>query len=186
MLYGPPGRIAVGGSGHEKDEDDEDDEHEKPATRKADDSEPVAYGAMSVAFYEDLIDCYKAKVLINLTSVDVNAAMAAIHAKVSYVGIVWTDHHKTMFIAEMLKRVFASFQDESSPMYQSELVQILGKSKNPKKVSGRVGVGGIWGYGRLPRQSFIAQDSGVSTRALKTHGPNRHRSCPPKARGIVS
>jgi hypothetical protein len=106
--------------------------------------EAVSWGASSIEFYEDLFDWHKAKVIINLTSVDVNAAMAAVRAKLSYVGIVWTDAHKEMFLAEMLQRVFSSFQDESSPLYEPELVQILGrKNKKPKKASGRVGVGDL-------------------------------------------
>ena len=140
-MYGPSGRIAVGGTGHDKDEEDDEEEKTIAQPRTADSIEPASFAASSVEFYEDLYDWQRAKVVINLTSVDVNAAMAAIRSKLSYVGIVWTDAHKEMFVAEMIQQVFANFQDESSPLYQAELVQILGRTtKKPKKASGRVGV----------------------------------------------
>jgi hypothetical protein len=140
-LYGQSGRIAIGSKDKETDEEDER-EKTTVTTRTNATIEAVAFGASSIEFYEDLFDWHKAKVVINLTSVDVNAALAATRAKLAYVGVVWTEMHKEMFVAEMVQRVFSNFQDETSPMYEAELVEILGrKNKKPKKASGRVGVG---------------------------------------------
>ena len=62
-LYGTSGRIAVGGP-TDKDakktgSEDEDDEKTQPRTNNM--MEPVAFMDMTVGFYEDLFDAYKAK-----------------------------------------------------------------------------------------------------------------------------
>ena len=104
-MLGPCGRIAVGGTGETAEDKDNDDdtEREKQKPRGNDADEPVAFGASTVEFYEDLYDWHRAKVIINLTSLDVNAAMAAICLKTPYIGIVWTDTHKDAFMADQCR-----------------------------------------------------------------------------------
>ncbi len=140
-LYGVAGRVPVGGPGDRASEpsnlEDIDEEIESWTTRAPNRTnatlEPVCYGAETVEFYEDLIDWHRAKAFINLTSTDINAALACIRTKVPYVGITWTDYHKDIFTTELVRQTFALLQDEKSPLYEAELVQLLGqKKKKPK------------------------------------------------------
>ena len=135
QLYGPLGRIAAGGPA-DKDEHEEPEDEKKLSLAKHRTNvtvEPVAFMDMSVQFYEDMYDAYRAKAVINLTSAGVNAAMAAIQMKIPYVGITWTVAHSDFMQAELIQQVFAGFQDEGSPLYEADLVALVCKDTTKKK-----------------------------------------------------
>ena len=109
------------------DDDDGDDVKEKRPNRKESTIEAVCFGAMSVEYYEDMIAWQNAKGFINLTSSDVNAAMAAINLKTPYAGIMHTPEGKDFFMAEMVKRTFDAMATEGSKIYEPDVAKLIGK-----------------------------------------------------------
>ena len=133
-LYGKHGRCALGGGPGEGDADIERKDKRNPP-RNDETSEPVAHGAMTQEFYEELLHQFNPRVVINLTSVDVNFAAACLLAKKPYLGLVWTVEHEQMFRDQLNKMTFAAMQKEG-PLYQAGLVEVLGaKKRKGKKVT---------------------------------------------------
>jgi hypothetical protein len=131
-LYGVHGIVLVGGTGPSNSLADDEEDAKDKKIRSPSNIEPVCFGAETTEFYENLLAWHNAKAFINLTSTDINAAMSAVELKIPYLGIVFTDYHKDFFLAEMVRRVFACFQDESSSLFEPELVALLGKKGEPK------------------------------------------------------
>jgi hypothetical protein len=76
-----------------------------------------------------------AKVLINLTSVDVNAAIAAINSKVGYVGVCWTSDHADFYHKELVRRIFQSMKEDNSPLFEPEVKALLSGKKATTKAA---------------------------------------------------
>jgi hypothetical protein len=141
-LYGVGGIVLVGGTGPNNSHADNEEDSIETKIRSPSNIEPVCFGAETTEFYENLLAWHNAKAFINLTSTDINAALAAVELKIPYLGIVFTDYHKDFFLAEMVRRVFACFQNENSSLFEPDLVALLEKKAAPKPKPGKPHKGG--------------------------------------------
>jgi len=86
------------------------------------DKEPMCWHSSSVLLYDALIADYTPKAIIDLTATDGLLAVAALRAKVPYLGVCPTTYHATLLREHLVKEVYEQFQKEAEPLHEPALV----------------------------------------------------------------
>jgi hypothetical protein len=130
-------RVAVGGRSFGPDEDDEDgpDEAEdgaeevppvvgpavpgaQAARRNDENVEPFTYNSKPTVLFSELIASYSLMGCYDLSPGDGNAALAFLWERRPYVGICFTDSHKSALMEWLVSQTLRAFGDQSSPFYE--------------------------------------------------------------------
>jgi hypothetical protein len=133
-IYGKHGLIPVGGKA--PGEDDTGNEADGPGratpppqARNAGTSEPVAWHSMPELFWQEVLFDFKVGAVIDLTLVDGLLAMAALHARIPYTGLVFTRKHADDLLQRLQSFVLARAAREGGTWYDPRLVEPLTASK---------------------------------------------------------
>ena len=127
MLGGKKHLILVGGKTEGKDD--------SSVLRRVDTTmTPVSYHSMPLAFYEELMHTFFAKLVVDLSPLDAKFAWAALHSRIGYVGIAFNDEHAHMMEQRLLVLMKTSVGDASSGVYNMTYAQdagLLPKERGP-------------------------------------------------------
>jgi hypothetical protein len=88
---------------------------------------PISYWGSDMALYEELLHRLSAKVVIDLTALDGNLAMAAMKSGVPYLGVCQTHSHATALAGRLSATVFQQFLEEGGVHYKAKLAELLKK-----------------------------------------------------------
>ncbi|CAJ1450592.1 unnamed protein product [Effrenium voratum] len=127
-LLGPSGKILAGGGLGQVE----------PA-QEFSDGEPVAWHSMKERVYEEVLHSWQCKKVLDGSTLDDTFALAALKQNVVYVGVVWSEQHKEFLHQRLVKRVWDSYMDPDSPLYQIGLAELL---KAPEAELAEEGGGG--------------------------------------------
>lgn len=102
-----------------------------------DGKEPVNWHGMSMAYYEDFLKGLGSNGVFNATCLDVELAKVCLRLKIPFVGVVMTDFHRDAAKAELKRFLFKEYQDETGPLYQPALAELItpAKKSTPKKAA---------------------------------------------------
>ena len=78
---------------------------------------------------EEFFHAYNIQCMLDLSVGDGKTCMLAIKRRAELVGITFNDHHKEGLYRRLEAQVFQEFQKADSPLYESGLVQLLGKKR---------------------------------------------------------
>ena len=131
-VFGKLGRVSAGGPGPAvlvPDEPEEAVDKDAPV--------PVFYHTMPLQVAEEMIHCFGAVAVIDLTPGDGAWAMACLRSRIPYTGIVFSKAHEVGLTSWLELQVLAAMQDESDPLYQAGLVSLMKKVKSddPEEVT---------------------------------------------------
>lgn len=90
-----------------------------------------------MAYYEDFLKGLGCNGVFNPTCLDVELAKTCLKLKIPFVGVVMTDFHRDAAKAELKRFLFLEYQDESGPLYQPALAELITPAKKacPKKAA---------------------------------------------------
>ena len=108
----------------------------RPAGNSDEIKQPVFFCPTVKAVMLELIYDYNLEVLIDGTPGDGSAAMACLEAGKPYVGVCLTPTHVEKLYKRLDALVWEAFQQESSPLLQPDLVEIMkGRTPAPPQAS---------------------------------------------------
>ena len=126
-LYGTLGKVLASGSMPGADE------VPRPEFGSGANLEPVAWHSSTVTFYEELLSALNVKAVLDATASDASLAIACLRLKVAYAGVVWTETHRNLLDARILKQLFLEYRTESSPLYQPLLCKLMKEAEQAAK-----------------------------------------------------
>ncbi len=130
-LYGPAGKVFVGGPGPSSSTNTETHAADK---RLDTDVVPVAYHGTTEIFWEEILHDFDAVAVLDLSGTDGVLATACLAAEVPYLGIVFTEEHKAFLLDHLVKSVWAKMQDPTcAKLYQAALAEIMKKRPANKR-----------------------------------------------------
>ena len=121
-IYGRSNRHAIGGNtpGAEAGESSY-----RGRKREKDDLEPVCFHSHPYVVDEEILHDYPIKAIMHLTPGDGSMALAAIRKRIPFVGVCWTEEHKSGLTTHLEKQIFIAMQTEDDDLYEPALVEIL-------------------------------------------------------------
>ena len=126
-LYGSLGKVLASGSVPGADE------VPRPEFGSGANLEPVAWHSSTVTFYEELVLSLNVKAILDATASDASLAIACLRLKVAYAGVVWTETHRNLLDARIMKELFLEYRTESSPLYQPLLCKLMTEAETAAK-----------------------------------------------------
>ena len=127
-LFGKKNLIPVGGKTKGASPDD-------AVERKTDATEvPVTYHGMPAAWYDELIHMFFLKSIVDLTPLDAKFAWQAVLNRVGYVGIAFTEDHKTMIYARLVELMKNEMCQTGSKLYNAQYAKAAGLTQTPPPV----------------------------------------------------
>ncbi len=87
--------------------------------------EPVFFHALPSSIYEEMIDAFQLKGLLDLSPGPGEAAYAAYSKKISYVGICFGHAHRRHLMEHLEKKIFMAMTTDSSNLYEPRLAIAL-------------------------------------------------------------
>lgn len=88
-------------------------------------SEPVFFHATTTKLWEEIFHCHNVKAVVDLTPADGAKALAAIRARIPYVGVTFNNAHRDQLLMHMDKSVLKMFQVEGDKLYQPAFAELL-------------------------------------------------------------
>ena len=124
-LFGKKNLIAVGGKTKGASPDD-------VVERKTDSTQvPVTHHGMPPAWYDELIHMFFCKAIVDLTPLDAKFAWQAVLNRVGYVGIAFTEEHKTMIYARLVEQMKIEMCQPGSKLYNAQYAKATGLAETP-------------------------------------------------------
>ncbi|CAK0867026.1 unnamed protein product [Prorocentrum cordatum] len=121
-LYGKKNLIAVGGKTKGASPDD-------VVERKTDSTQvPVTHHGMPPAWYDELTHM---KAIVALTPLDAKFAWQAMLNRAGYVGIAFTEEHKTMIYARLVEQMKTEMCQTGSKLYNAQYAKAAGLTETP-------------------------------------------------------
>ena len=136
-MFGRFGLLPVGGRapGDEEPASDPEEPGKAPPPRNATTREPVAWHALPVLFWQEILFDFKVGAVIDLTPSDGMLALAALQARVPYAGLVFSKKHADTLLDRLMSQVMAGATREGDAWYEPQLVEAITKT-TPKPKSG--------------------------------------------------
>ena len=136
-IFTPANLIAVGGRADPDDEMDVEPVRAKP--RDKDSVEPVFYHALPETFYSELLGSFPLVGVLDLTPGDGSLAMSAYRRGAVYLGLVFSDSHKTELMQHLEKTIWQAMSTDTDPLFEPRLVAALMGTDvpKPKKAAGK-------------------------------------------------
>ena len=116
-VYGPHGKILAGGS--------TPGAADVPRPEFANKAEPLTWHGSDIKLYEEILSSLSVKAVFDATAADATLARACMKLKIAYVGLVWTQDHRSMLTARLTKELWQEYITEGSPLYQPSLAALL-------------------------------------------------------------
>ncbi|CAK0896993.1 unnamed protein product [Prorocentrum cordatum] len=88
-------------------------------------SEPVFFHATPTKLWEEILRCHNVKAAVDLTPADGARALAAIRARIPYVGVAFNTAHRDQLLMHIDKTVLKMFQVEGDKLYQPAFAELL-------------------------------------------------------------
>ena len=127
-LFGKKNLIAVGGKTKGASPDD-------VVERKTDSTQvPVTHHGMPPAWYDELIHMFFCKAIVDFTPLDAKFAWQAVLNRVGYVGIAFTEEHKTMIYARLVEQMKIEMCQPGSKLYNAQYAKATGLAETPPPV----------------------------------------------------
>ena len=127
-LFGKKNLIAVGGKTKGASPDD-------VVERKTDSTQvPVTHHGMPPAWYDELIHMFFCKAIVDLTPLDAKFAWQAVLNRVGYVGIAFTEEHKSMIYARLTEQMKIEMCQPGSKLYNAQYAKATGLTETPPPV----------------------------------------------------
>ena len=124
-LYGKKNLIAVGGKTKGAHPDD-------VVERKTDSTQvPVTHHGMPPAWYDEIIHMFYCKAIVDLTPLDAKFAWQAVINRVGYVGIAFTEEHKTMLYKRLVELMKIEMCQTGSKLYNAMYAKAAGLAETP-------------------------------------------------------
>ena len=133
-VFGKLGRVSVGGAGPAIQE--AEPEEEAPDKNGP---QPVFYHTMPMQVAEEMIHCFDAQAVLDLTPGDGAWAMACIRSRIPYTGIVFSKAHEVGLMSWLELQVLSAMQEETDGMYAAALVNAMKKIRSDEVPAGRGG-----------------------------------------------
>ena len=118
-LLGKKHQILVGGKTEFKDE-------EKPNDRASNAKEPVSFHSPPLELYEELLHCFYAKMVFDLTPLDARFAYAALRNRVGYVGVAYNPEHERLMEERLMFLLEKDMRDSTSPLFSAAYSEAVG------------------------------------------------------------
>ena len=95
------------------------------APRAQDSLEPVFYRSLPAVFYQELIDGFQLKAVLDLSAGPGEAAFAAYTRKVNYVGLCFSAEHQARMMVHLEARILKAMATDSHELYDARLAAAL-------------------------------------------------------------
>ena len=148
--------------------------------------EPSYFHSMPTTLYEEFFDMdIGPHAVLDLTAGDGACAEAALHNKISYVGVCFTDRHREKLYEWLAQAVLRGMRTEGSPFYDPAFAELLHKrattvpdpNNAPGPARGR-GRGGGRGAGRGQGQAAGSREAaGAEGAGMATGSASDESSC---------
>ena len=107
------------------------------APRTQDSLEPVFYHSLPAVFYQELIDGFQLKAVLDLSPGPGDAALAAYTLKVNYVGACFSAEDQARMMAHLEARILKAMATDSHELYDARFATALrGSEAKGKAQSG--------------------------------------------------
>ena len=131
-IYTSTNLIAVGGT-----VEDPTGGEMQIAPRTQDSLEPVFYHSLPAQFYQELIDGFQLKAVLDLSPGPGEAALAAYTRKVNYVGVCFSAEHQARMMAHLEARILKAMATDSHELYDERFaIALRGSEAKGKAPSG--------------------------------------------------
>lgn len=122
-LFGKLGRIAVGGSVSIAEE-------AKPVRRDPSTPEPVFFHAHPQELDEEIVHCWPAASIIDMTGASPSLSMIAIRKRIPYLGFCFTAEHVAKLTERLEKLTFEAMKVEGDKLHEPGLCELLKGASN--------------------------------------------------------
>ena len=113
-----------------------DDAGDRTSNRAANELEPMCYHSLPLAFYEEILHGYYAKMVVDMTPSDARFAWACLRTRTGYVGICFTEAHVRGLENRLLELLKEDVVDPNSPLFSAAYSEAVGLKKTPSQGSG--------------------------------------------------
>ncbi|CAK9038002.1 Uncharacterized protein SCF082_LOCUS22412 [Durusdinium trenchii] len=113
-----------------------DDAGDRTSNRAANELEPMCYHSLPLAFYEEILHGYYAKMVVDMTPSDARFAWACLRTRTGYVGICFTEAHVRGLENRLLELLKEDMVDPNSPLFSAAYSEAVGLKKTPSQGSG--------------------------------------------------